>query len=204
MKRLGVVGALALAGGAFWYLQRSRTPAIAADAPPPPAMGTAVAGSAHAAEAAKRFDKVTKLANADERKQLADRIASAQAARAASRSAPIPRLPDGSAEEETAISKTEIRSAMRELVPYITACYEEAIPKLGDAPDISVLAELTLIGAPDVGTIVDAHGLADRDGNSLVQSFDDCLRNTFQLMALPPLAEGDKIEVRYPFEFRTK
>lgn len=169
-------------------------------------MGLSTDGSAgQLARAAKPVDKVTKLANADERKQLADRIASAQAARAASRSAPIPRLPaQGSDEEDPRMSRTEIRGAMRELIPYITACYEEAIPSLGEAPDISVLAELTLVGDPDVGTIVDAHGLADKAGNPLPQAFDDCLRNTFQLMALPPLAEGDKIEVRYPFEFRTK
>jgi hypothetical protein len=28
-----------------------------------------------------------------------------------------------------------------------------------------------------------------------------CVRSTFQVMALPPLAEGDKLDVRYPFKF---
>jgi hypothetical protein len=153
--------------------------------------------------ATKAFDKVTRLANSDERKQLADRIASAQVARAASRSAPLPRLPDQTAADETKISKTEIRAAMRELVPHIAECYEAAIPNLAQ-PDMSVLARLTLTGDPDIGTIVDAHELVDGAGEPLPAAFDDCLRSTFQLMALPPLAEGDKIEVRYPFEFRTK
>jgi hypothetical protein len=92
---------------------------------------------------------------------------------------------------------------MRELVPHIAECYEAAIPNLAQ-PDMSVLARLTLTGDPDIGTIVDAHELVDGAGEPLPAAFDDCLRSTFQLMALPPLAEGDKIEVRYPFEFRTK
>lgn len=198
MKRLGVVAALALAGGALWYLQRSHAPTIAADAPPPTSKSMLGAGLARSAKA---IDAVTKLASVDERKRLADRIASAQAARAANHASPVPRLPDLPDDSQTAISKTAIRSAMYELVPYIGECYEAAIPTLV-TPDISVLASLTLIGDPDVGTIVDAHELADKTGRPLPRSFDDCLRNTLQLMALPPLAEGDKIEVRYPFSFR--
>ena len=199
MKRLGVVAALGLAVGSLWYLQHSPTsPAIAGDAPPPPPSPTA-GGSRGAI--ARPIGAVTKLATADERQQLADRIANAHAARAAIHAAPVPRLPESEDASETPISKTEIRSAMRELIPFITACYETAIPTLS-TPDISVLASLTLIGDPDVGTIVDAHELADKTGQPIPAAFDDCLRNTFQLMALPPLAEGDKIEVRYPFEFR--
>ena len=204
MKRVGVVAAVALAGGALWYLQRSgSTPAAAADDPLPPTLAASPSAATSSARA-QRIDKVTRLASAEQRKQLADRIANAQTARAATHAAPVPRLPDQADEDTgTTLTKTEIRDAMREVVPLLAQCYEEALPKLAN-PDLSVIANLTLAGDPDIGTIVDAHELVDRDGNPMLPSFNDCIRSNLQLMALPPLAEGDKIEVRYPFEFRTK
>lgn len=200
MKRIGVIAALAVAGVAFWYLQRSPAPSAAAsDAVPGTSPSTYGTGS-QPATAGKAVDKVTKLATADERRRLADRIAHAQATRGATSARPVPRLPDAPA-DEPAVNKTAIRSAMREMIPHLTECYEAARPTL-PSPDFKMTAELTLTGDPDIGTIIDAKALADHAGAPLPAKLDDCLRSTFQLMALPPLAEGDKVEVRYPFEFR--
>ena len=70
-------------------------------------------------------------------------------------------------------------------------------------PDVTVAAHLRLVGDPDVGTLIDDAGpLADATGQPLPAAFDDCLRGTFQTLALPPLAEGDEVSVTYPFVFR--
>lgn len=201
MKRLGLVIALALLAACIWFLQRPRhRDATANDDPPPPHGAQPAAPTPQLPPA---ITKVTRLADADARKQLAERIASAQSARAATRAAPMPRLPSdgGTSLDEAPIGKTEIRAAMRELVPHLVTCYEDALPTL-PSPDFKMTAELTLTGDPDIGTLVDAKALADHTGKPLPATLDDCFRSTFQSMALPPLAEGDQIEVRYPFEFR--
>jgi hypothetical protein len=201
MKRVGIAVALAALVGSIWFLQRPRGRAVADDDPPPPQLAPSPPAAGSQAPA-KAIDKVTKLRDADARKELADRIASAHAARASTRAAPMPRLADDAVEPpETAIAKTVIRTAMRELVPHISKCYEAAIPTL-PSPNLNMTAQLTLTGDPDIGTIVDAKALTDDKGTPLPAALDDCFRSTFQLMALPPLAEGDTIDVRYPFVFR--
>lgn len=198
MKRLGVGVLLVAIVGAIWYLQRSGgKPSVAAEPEPPKAAPIA---------------KVTKLSSVEERKLLADRIEKARAERAGSKTskasaaasasamairAPAPpRLP----EEAPAISAVEIRSAMREVIPILTECYETALPTLA-SPRVEITAQLTLTGDPDIGTVIDAKQIADKTGQPLPAGFDDCLRSTFQTLALPPLQEGDQIEVRYPFLF---
>lgn len=199
MKRLGIGVLLVAIVGAIWYLQRPTPTTSAANEPAPPKPAP--------------IGKVTKLGSIEERKLLADRIEKARAQRAKSIAANAgmrssssaamathapapPRLPD----EAPAISAVEIRSAMREVIPILVDCYQAAMPTLGD-PHVEITAELTLTGDPDIGTIIDAKQIADKAGQPLPAGFDDCLRSTFQTLALPPLQEGDQIEVRYPFVF---
>jgi hypothetical protein len=206
MKRLAVVVAIAGIGFAIWYL---RKPDKSAAAPDHAADNAPVKPSAAPAPPPP-IGRVTKLAP-EERKQLADRIAAAQSARksegtsgGAAISAPAaPRLPDNLPEEETKISKTQIRDAMREVIPIVSECYEAAIPTLPD-PNIEITAKMVLTGDPDIGTVIDADQIFYKDGTPLPTKLDDCLRTTFMSLALPPLAEGDKIEVHYPFRFSSQ
>lgn len=202
VKTIAVVAGVAAVAGVVWYLSRPSPASQArADATRLAKAGAPTAPGTTTSAPSRPLDKVTKLA-AEQRKALAERIESARAGRAAVNAPARPRLPEGSGEETgTAISKTEIRAAMRELVPYITECYEAALPTL-PSKNFKMTAELTLTGDPDVGTIVDAKALADSDGKPLDKTLDDCFRSTFMRMGLPPLAEGDTLEVRYPFEFR--
>jgi hypothetical protein len=66
---------------------------------------------------------------------------------------------------------------------------------------LEIQAHLTLDGDRDAGTIIDAQQLFDQDDQPLPAIFDDCLRSTFQRLQLPPLTEGDRVEVTYPFLF---
>jgi hypothetical protein len=207
MKRAAVVVAIAGIAVAVWYLRKPR-PSAAAKEPASPVTSTAPAP-------ARPIDKVTKLGSPAERKQLADRIAAAQAARksgttlsggAAGHAPAAPRLPDNLPDDDgssTPISKTEIRAAMREVIPHLSECYQAALPTLPD-PNIEITAKMTLTGDPDIGTVIDADQVFHKDGSPLPTKFDDCLRATFMSLALPPLAEGSKIEVHYPFRFSTQ
>jgi len=208
MKRLGIAISLGGIAAAIWYLRRPPATSAASTEPPEPPRG-ARASSPPTAQPTppQRIDHVTRLANAEERQKLADRIAGAQSARAsggrAATSAPTPpRLPDD-AVEDTPISRTQIRDAMHEVIPIIKECYEKAIPTLKD-PNVNFTATITLSGDPDIGTVVDADQLVDDQGQTLPAAFDDCLRSTFQTLALPPLAEGGTVVVHYPFRFAQK
>jgi hypothetical protein len=204
MKRLLVVVALAGVVLAVWYLRRPHKSAAAPD--------EARSTTQPAATPARPIDHVTKLSGPAERKQLADRIAAAQAARhtasASSGAAPThapaaPKLPsDLPDDREPAISKTQIRDAMREVIGHVQKCYEDAIPTLKE-PNLTVTAHIMLSGDPDIGTLIDADQLADENGQPLPATFDDCLRTTFMTLALPPLAEGDALEIHYPFRFES-
>jgi hypothetical protein len=211
MKRASIVVALAAIIGAIWYLRRPSSTTAASDAlRPAKVVAEPTAGgespSTPAAGPTRTVDHVTRLATREERKRLADQIAAAQTARAAAgraatRAPAPPSLPAEVVEsEEAPISKATIRDAMREVIPHLTECYDAAIPDL-PGNELQLVAELTLTGDPDIGTVIDAKELADKQGNKLPAKFDDCLRTTFQSLALPPLAEGDTVSVHCPFLF---
>jgi hypothetical protein len=211
MKSLGVVVAIGCAAVLGWYLIRHTRPVATAaviDLPPAPRVGV------DPSQAPGAITHATKLARA-ERRELADRIAAARAARGSAASttasaaihaplppslAPAPTLDPDHPDD----LKTTLRATIREAVPLLAACYEAAIPQLPEA-ETHIAAQLTLTSDPDVGTIIDAHQLSDDQGHPLLASFDDCLRDTMQQLALPPIAGANQgpvtIEVTYPFRF---
>ena len=194
--------------GSYLLHHTEPRPPVVADDPPPPAMAKAAAPLPIA-----RIDHAQKLASKAERQQLADQIASAQTARKAAAHAPrppaLPTLDPAPGNESRALQlgpthpddmKTTIRAAMRDAIPLIADCYQQAIPQLAD-DETRIAAKLTLTSDPDVGTIIEAHQISDDQGRPLLATFDDCLRDTIQQLALPPVADGGTIEVTYPLTF---
>lgn len=187
MKKVIIAAIVVVAAGALW--STSRTPAPAASQP---AAAPEVATPAGAAAPPRH---VTKLASTVERRAIADRIASAHSVRHVP-AGPAPSLPQDDMEE----LRTSLRDAMREVIPYLTDCYAQARPQLA-GPQTRVQAHLTLTGDKDIGTLIDAPSVVDDAGTPLPQPFEECLRATFQTLELPSLAEGDTIDVTYPFLF---
>jgi len=198
---LGLVAAAIL----VWYLRRDHR-ADATTAPPPTA-GSATRGSAASPHPADHVQKLTPA----ERKQVADRIANARAGRAAisaparpalppTTTTPSPKLPpatlDGS---DVETFKTTMRSAMHDVIPFLAECFDKHSAKLPS--ELKVVARLTLTGDPDVGTLIDTNGVTDDKDEPLVQEFDVCLRDALASLQLPPLTEGDQVQVTYPFLF---
>ncbi|MEO8840089.1 MAG: hypothetical protein ABI591_07345 [Kofleriaceae bacterium] len=191
------VVAIVLLGSYLLHHTEPKPPLVATDPPPPPMPEVA------APEPIAKIDHAQKLATKAERQQLADQIAAAQTAHKADAHAPRPVLPvtatlDPAHPEDL---KTTIRTAMRDAIPLIGDCYQQAIPQLADH-ETRIVAKLSLTSDPDVGTIIDAHQISDDQGRPLMATFDDCLRDTIQQLALPPIADGGTIEVTYPMTFR--
>jgi RNA polymerase sigma-70 factor (ECF subfamily) len=204
---IGVVTA-----GAIWHWY-PRTPAQAAIARAGSATSTVnvdtPAVAAPTAPALVPPQHVRKLSNADERRELAAHIAAAQAAR---KTAPAPRRSAlGSSDStdqgsfgsghEGDMDKDVIRGAMQEVLPFLADCYGDARATTLKADHLEVRAHFTLTGDPDIGTVIDAKQLVDDHDHALPTKLDDCIRGTLQTLELPPLGDGDTIEVDYPLAF---
>lgn len=188
MKRIVWLG-LAVVVALGWYLLRSHAP-TPVRAPP---VNAPQDSATH----------VRTLASG-ERRVVADRIASGQAARQAP--TPRPTLPPLSpplafTSSDPVGMKQTVRGAMREVVMHLMTCYESSFASRGHKA-LDIVAHLTLSGDPDIGTLIDAPQLFDDKGAPLPDKLDDCLRDTLQSLELPPLEEGDFIVLDYPIKFR--
>jgi RNA polymerase sigma factor (sigma-70 family) len=200
---IGVVTAV-IGGVAVWRLpvRSATTDAHAAGA----AGGTVALPGTHTAASPTSTpappQHVTRLATAAERQRVADQIASARRTKNHGPGAtPAPRLPDAPGERlADGLDRTTMKAAMQEVLPFLARCYEAALPTLA-SDRLELQAQLTLDGDRDAGTIIDAQQLFDDANQPLPAALDDCLRSTFQTLQLPPLAEGDHVEVTYPFLF---
>jgi hypothetical protein len=196
MKSFGVV-VLAVIAVVLWYRHGPNT--ASSKGPTDKASVTASASMpspSHGA-ASKPPQHATPI-TADQRREIADRIASAHAVH---RVEAPPTLPKPTLDpNDVDTFKTTIRGAMKEVIPMLADCYDKAGSAV--APEITVRANLVLTGDPDVGTLIDAKELTDPNGGTFDKGFDDCIRSTLQSVELPPLAEGDEVHVTYPFVFR--
>ncbi|MDB4954510.1 MAG: hypothetical protein JWO36_2079 [Myxococcales bacterium] len=140
---------------------------------------------------------VTKLANAEERQRVADRIARAQAARAAVRAPDRPSLPpsDPGDNRDLDHASKPVHDALEEAIPFLAACYDKS------SPHTMAVVSMTLTGDPDIGTLIDSDQMLDQDGKSLPRALDECLRGTLSSLELPPLRDSDKMKVQYSFNF---
>jgi len=201
----------AVAAGALWhwYPRTEASTAVAhAAAPPPPTASAAMPAAAAPAEPELPPQHVRKLPSADERRELVAHIAAAQAAR---KTAPAPHrlLGPGDTTSEGSfgsghegdMDRDVIRGAMQEVLPFLADCYSDARAKTLSADHLEVRAHFTLTGDPDIGTVIDANQLADDKKQPLPPKLDDCIRSTLQTLELPPLGDGDTIEVDYPLMF---
>jgi hypothetical protein len=110
----------------------------------------------------------------------------------------------GDVEDEPAVLDVEdvsaaLHDAMPAVMPRLRDCYERARADLA-RPDVTAEVDLTLEGDPDIGTMVEADVRLD-PGQRLPGAFVDCMRSELALLALPPLAAGERITVTYPFAF---
>lgn len=203
--------ALALVAAAVlvWYVRRGDDEHAAAAAPMTATEAAPAATiAAPAAPKPRPTDRVRKLTPAD-RDTVARQIRDARAGRAAVSAPAGPSLPTPApslAAQQPSLDpadldsfKTTMRGAMKEVVPYLAECFDAHAARLPD--EITVRAELTLTGDPDIGTLIETRGLAQPGGVALETGFDTCLRDALAGLQLPPLAEGEEVKVTYPFLF---
>jgi len=136
----------------------------------------------------------------DQRRALVEQIAAAHARRAAADAAHSTAPAAGGEPATNSIDlehvSAPVKDALGEAIPLLAECYE----KTGKhQPRAGVM--MTLFGDPSVGTLIDPTQLVDAEGKPLEPALDRCLRDTFGTLELPPLDEGDKLELQYTFKF---
>ena len=177
-----------------------RGPIEASPAPAgsPPGASPAVGPAAHTLPA-----RVTRLASPAQRQEVADRIASAHAARARQAPPQPPSLPGaapsndpGDTSHDLERASPTLKAALTEAIPFLAECYKTA-PITQRRPAV----QMTLTGDPDVGTLIDAEELRDQDGRPLDPELDGCLRTTLGSLELPPLPSANPLHLQYSFRF---
>lgn len=204
---VAIVLAVLVVSAVSWFILRTPDGPTAVAAREAGTGSAAAVGDASAAGAPSTVPRpVTKTSRIgkERRAALAEMIRRANEARrsgAASASAPTggtTPVPTVDAESDATIVRTTMKDAMRELIPFLAECYsaDENLPPL-----VEVVADMTLTGDPDIGTIADANSVVAKDGSALPASFTTCLRDTLVEIEMPPLSEGGSVKVHYPFTF---
>jgi len=197
-RALWVAIALAIAIAGFLRFRRTSD----ASAPASPQATAATAGSpastpATAGPTAPRPPAhVTRLATPAERKDVADRIASARAARARQALPQPPSLPGAAQDTRHDLERAsaQLKAALGEAIPFLAECYKTA-PITQRRPAV----QMTLTGDRDVGTLIDAEQLHDQDGKPLDPELDACVRTTLGSLELPPLDTAEPLHIQYSF-----
>ena len=142
-------------------------------------------------------EHVVKLANAAERRAIADRIAAGRATRAQQTPPRPPTLPSGEPDTRSDLERAspKLKVALEEAIPLLAECYKSGGPVTQRRPAV----HLTLTTAPDVGTLVSTDELFDQDGKRLDPELDSCLRTTLGSMLLPPLGIENDLPLQYSF-----
>lgn len=179
----------------WWKWQAHPTEQVAPPAP--------VATKAGPTPAPLPAQQVRRLAP-EERKQLGLRIAAAlqraraERAAAASHAAAAGTPPPSDEDPNIPLEQVgkPLQDALNAAVPLLAKCYEQA----GSATPKTAVALMQMASDPDLGTVIDTAQMTDADGKPLAKTLDDCLRDTIENLALPPIGQLGKLQLQYSFK----
>ncbi|MBK9032865.1 MAG: hypothetical protein IPL61_16605 [Myxococcales bacterium] len=141
------------------------------------------------------------------RAEIAQAIARVRQGAAATSGAAAPAMtgtaaaPAPSAPLPAELTKDEIRTAVREVAPMLAECFDAELARDPALGAHTVTARFTIDSAAEVGTVVTVGDLDIPGPLGKSQEFRDCMGATLESAVLPPLGDGGRIEVNYPFVF---
>lgn len=137
----------------------------------------------------------------DERRRLGEQIAAArQRARAAEPSTAAGSATDSADDDHIPVEQVTkpLKDGLNEAIHLLAECYQQQPG--GDAMR-EAAALMTMTTDPELGTVIDTDEIKDAAGNSVAPKLDECLRDTIDSLALPPLGKRGKLTVKYTFRF---
>ncbi len=202
---LSTVAVGAVAAGALYFGTRSSatpTPTPTAARVPQGASPQPGAAPTSAPTAPSKRLRVERLPDKTARATLLAAIENARKQRASATTAAAggasaaPSLPS----EVDDYDKQYIRSAVKEIIPLLTECYEQGLerdPKL----EGRILVEFTIEGEPDVGGIVSSSAIDPKESTLADNAARECMQETMYALKIDPPTNGGTVNVRYPFMF---
>jgi hypothetical protein len=139
----------------------------------------------------------------EERRRLAEQITAAiHRTRASSATAASAHGGAGAAGEDPIIPLEEVskplQQALSEATSFLADCYKQ---QPGGAAKQTATAMMTIASDPDLGTVIDTDTIIDAEGKQIDQRLDECLRDTIDSLAFPPLGKAGKLQLKYSFRF---
>jgi hypothetical protein len=177
-------------------------------------------GSGQRSDAGAVTKRPRRLPSAEAREQLRRAIEAARQRReqreaeAASAAGASASAPSGEDRPHGRLSKEYIRATVREVVPLIRECYENALADQDQFEGL-VRAHFVIAGEPDVAGLVESAELltgeadagtgdadaADGGGPAPGSDLAECLQQTILSLEFPPPEGGGVVEVTYPLRF---
>jgi len=203
-RYLVIAAVIAAVGLVVWWrgrggepVSRAAEPGRGSPAGPARAAGDPGAGEPPAPRGAPGH--VRRLA-AEERRRLGEQIAAAR--RRAREAAARATGPAGAAPAEDATIPLEqvaqpLKDALQESIAILAECYRE---QPGGDSLRTAAALMTMTSDPELGTVIDTGRINDAGGRPLALELEECLRDTIDSLALPPLGAGGKLQLQYTFK----
>jgi hypothetical protein len=99
------------------------------------------------------------------------------------------------------LDKDYIRARVREVIPLLAECYDQALER---QPDLRgrLVVKFVVAGEPDVGGVIESSEVDAEQSTMHEAELHECVRETMYAMEFEAPAAGGTISVTYPFEFR--
>ena len=206
MRRAGVALAVAVVVAvalARWLRHRGGAPTADAER-----RGAAEAAAAAAVTDAGARARKKAVRDASGAQELRREVQTARSRRLARAAAPATTGGPGSAgtggasaEPDPTLDKDYLRAQVRDIVPLVAECYQQALER---DPGIegTVNVRFTIGGEPDVGGVIEASEIV-ADGTTIADAeLRQCVTETMYAIELEAPHEGGTVTVVYPFAFR--
>lgn len=176
--------------------------------PPPPASEQGASSAAKnapapisplAARVVSTLVPEHRIADVEERARLARQIAEARQSREAQ--PPPANQKAGEPGQEPGLDRNYVRGQLREIMPIVKECYENALEK---NPNLEgrLVVHLSIVGEPQVGGLVDSSEV-DREGPlGSDPALVECVQESMYAVKLKAPRGGGQVKVSYPIIFR--
>ncbi|CAN5895669.1 hypothetical protein BH11MYX3_BH11MYX3_16580 [soil metagenome] len=198
---IGIVAVLALAGGAIWLgTRRGSSGAAPARQLATQPIGSSSPAGASTGAGSRAVPRVHRVSDPAQRTAMLEAIRQQRTRRtggassSSAGSAPAPELPG------VDMDKGYVRSAVRELIPLLSECYEEGLERdphlAGD-----VVVDFTIEGEPGVGGVIGNSTVVPERSTIADPAVRECIQETMYAIQIDPPAGGGMVRVTYPFAF---
>jgi hypothetical protein len=110
------------------------------------------------------------------------------------------------AEKPGSLDKDYIRERMREIVPLVKECYQQALkrgPTDAGASDGVLKVSFSIIGDPELGGVIEDSQVLEDTPLAANAGLAECVQESMYALQLKSPKGGGRVKVTYPFRFKS-